>query len=128
MELCIFTDNADVSGCWEFLKSFLAMDYQQTVETQGLGIPIRRDAMTRSTEDEILLIAQAYGVSEDAVADLEAQAIQTIETASIMSNGNEAVFSILQEEAQAYFAGDKTAEQAADNIQSRVSIYLAEQE
>jgi ABC-type glycerol-3-phosphate transport system substrate-binding protein len=34
---------------------------------------------------------------------------------------------IIWSEAQAYFAGDKTAEQAADNIQSRVSLYLAEQ-
>jgi ABC-type glycerol-3-phosphate transport system substrate-binding protein len=33
---------------------------------------------------------------------------------------------IIMDEAQAYFAGDKTAEQAAENIQSRVSIYLAE--
>jgi ABC-type glycerol-3-phosphate transport system substrate-binding protein len=126
MELCIFADSADISGCWAFLKSFLAMDYQQAVEAEGSGMPIRRGALTRFTEDDISLIAQAYGVSEEAVADLAAQAIQTIETASVMSS-NWSVFSILQEETRAYFSGDKTAEQTADNIQSRVSIYLAEQ-
>ena len=34
---------------------------------------------------------------------------------------------IIQEEAAAFFAGDKTAEETADIIQSRVEIYLAEQ-
>jgi ABC-type glycerol-3-phosphate transport system substrate-binding protein len=125
-ELCIFADSADVSGCWEFLKSFLTLDYQQTVEAEGLGLPIRKSALTRLTEEDITLLAQAYGVSQETIENLETQAIQTIESASVLSGGA-SVFSILWEEAQAYFAGDKTVEQAAENIQSRVSIYLAEQ-
>jgi ABC-type glycerol-3-phosphate transport system substrate-binding protein len=127
-ELCIFADSADVSGCWEFVKSFLSLDYQQTVEAKGLGLPIRRDALTQLTEEDIVLLAQAYGVSRDTIEELEAQALQTIENASVLSGGGVSVFSILWEEAQSYLAGDKTAEQAADNIQSRVSIYLAEKE
>jgi ABC-type glycerol-3-phosphate transport system substrate-binding protein len=125
-ELCIFADSADVSACWEFLKSFLTLDYQQTVEAEGLGLPIRKSALTRLTEDDITLLAQAYGVSQETIENLETQAIQTIENASVLSGGA-SVFSILWEEAQSYIAGDKTAEQAAENIQSRVSLYLAEQ-
>jgi ABC-type glycerol-3-phosphate transport system substrate-binding protein len=125
-ELCIFADSADVSGCWEFLKSFLTLDYQQTVEAEGLGLPIRKSALTRLTEDDITLLAQAYGVSQETIENLETQAIQTIESASVLSGGA-SVFSILWEEAQSYIAGDKTVEQAAENIQSRVSLYLAEQ-
>ena len=34
---------------------------------------------------------------------------------------------IIQEEAQAYFAGDRTVEECAELIQNRASIYLAEQ-
>jgi ABC-type glycerol-3-phosphate transport system substrate-binding protein len=97
------------------------------VEAEGLGLPIRKSALTRLTEDDITLLAQACGVSRETIEDLEAQAIQTIESASVLSGGGASVISILWEEAQGYFAGDKTAEQAAENIQSRVSIYLAEQ-
>ena len=35
---------------------------------------------------------------------------------------------IIQEEAQAYFAGDRTVEECAELIQNRASIYLAEQD
>ena len=38
-----------------------------------------------------------------------------------------ALMEIIWSEAQGYFAGDKTAEDTAKNIQSRVSIYMAEQ-
>lgn len=38
-----------------------------------------------------------------------------------------ALMEIIWSEAQAYFAGDKTAEDTAGNIQSRVGIYMAEQ-
>ena len=37
-----------------------------------------------------------------------------------------ALAEIIKEEAAAYFAGSMTAEQAAQNIQSRASIYLQE--
>ena len=38
-----------------------------------------------------------------------------------------AVFDVMTEEAYRYFAGDITAKQAADYVQNRVSLYLAEQ-
>ncbi len=37
------------------------------------------------------------------------------------------IFAVLQEEAASYFAGQITAKQAADYVQNRVSLYLAEQ-
>jgi hypothetical protein len=37
------------------------------------------------------------------------------------------VYSIIHEEAEAYFAGQKTVEQATQTIQQRVSLYVAEQ-
>ena len=36
------------------------------------------------------------------------------------------IVNIIEEEAGAYYAGQKTAEEVADIIQSRVSIYLSE--
>ena len=40
---------------------------------------------------------------------------------------NAAEFDIIMEEAQAYFAGNRTAEETASIIQVRVNLYLSEQ-
>jgi ABC-type glycerol-3-phosphate transport system substrate-binding protein len=40
---------------------------------------------------------------------------------------DEAILAIVQEEAEAFFHGDKSAEAVADLVQSRVEIYIAEQ-
>ena len=37
------------------------------------------------------------------------------------------IMEIVNEEAQKYFAGEQTSQQAADMIQSRASLYLSEQ-
>lgn len=39
---------------------------------------------------------------------------------------SEDINKIIQEEAQAYFAGDKTAQEAAELIQNRVKLYVSE--
>ena len=40
---------------------------------------------------------------------------------------DEQIYNIIDEEAQKFFAGDQTAQAAADMIQSRASLYLSEQ-
>jgi ABC-type glycerol-3-phosphate transport system substrate-binding protein len=52
---------------------------------------------------------------------------ELLDKANGVYEANPSLMEIVWSEAQAYFAGDKTAEQAAENIQSRVSLYLAEQ-
>lgn len=44
-----------------------------------------------------------------------------------IDGADESVYAIIMDEAAAYFAGDKTAQEAAELIQSRVSIYVSEQ-
>lgn len=40
---------------------------------------------------------------------------------------NEAIINIIREEAESFFAGQKTAEDAASLIQNRVQLYLSEE-
>ena len=40
---------------------------------------------------------------------------------------NEQIYTIIQEEAEKFFAGDQTAQTATEMIQSRASLYLSEQ-
>ena len=54
--------------------------------------------------------------------------VDYVKGAETVSGGYSAeVFKIIDEETKAYFAGEKTAQEAADMIQSRVSIYVSEQ-
>ena len=55
------------------------------------------------------------------------RALSIIDSIDCINEFDRNVYTIIATEALAYFSGDKTAEQAASNIQSRVSIYLSEQ-
>lgn len=52
---------------------------------------------------------------------------QLIETPERLSVYDETVVDIIIEEAEEYFAGNRTAEDAAARVQERVSLYVAEQ-
>ena len=49
-----------------------------------------------------------------------------VNSAAVAGSYDEDIMNIITEEAAAYFAGDKTADEVADLIQNRVTIYLGE--
>ena len=49
-----------------------------------------------------------------------------VEKADTVAYTNQALVNIIEEEVSAYFADQKTADEVADIIQSRVSVYLKE--
>ena len=49
-----------------------------------------------------------------------------IKELSLISNSNNSVNDIINEEASAFFSGQKSAKEVADIIQSRLSIYVNE--
>ena len=51
-----------------------------------------------------------------------------IQGAAYCADNESPAISIVKEEAAAFFAGDKSAEEVAKIVQNRVSIYLAEQQ
>ena len=53
--------------------------------------------------------------------------VRIVRAADHLVYNRNAVFDVMNEEAYRYFAGDITAKQAAEYVQNRVSIYLAEQ-
>ena len=53
--------------------------------------------------------------------------LEFVENTSIIMDEDQIVIKILREEGERYFAGNCTAEQAVAAMQSRVSLYLAEQ-
>lgn len=55
------------------------------------------------------------------------RAIQIIQSIDCVNEYDSNLFDIIWQEVNAYLGGSKTAEQAAATIQSRASIYMAEQ-
>lgn len=64
-----------------------------------------------------------YAISEDQPDEL----ISLLDSAVRSSSYDQTVARIVQEEAGAYFAGQRTVEETAQRIQSSAELYLAEQ-
>ena len=93
-----------------------------------------------SDSEEIVIDPEEIDVSEDVEtqyglaslpdfgeSDIEAL-MDLLDSLSFSVNGEQDVLNIITEEADAYFSGQKSAADVADIIQSRVSVYLKENE
>ena len=74
---------------------------------------------------EALVLRDSAG--EDGVSPFEGMWKEILSSADHYGEASRTVCDIVREEAMRYFAGEITAKQAADYVQNRVSIYLAEQ-
>lgn len=138
MALCSFgiastTEYPD--ACWDFMKLLLAED-QQTQIMSSMGFPIRRSVLEDQLERAVLDTGDPnsllYGYGDEngkypALTGEEADYLRNlIENLSDVRFRYTAVLDIIVEESEVFFAGDITAERAAEIIQSRVGVFLAE--
>lgn len=130
-------------GAWAFLEYLLSEEYQQLNTTAGSQFPIRKDAFEErllhtmreehpgkmgqryhSFTGEILKDSEYPEVTENDRRFLRYMADNIyLDTGSALKSEYR---SIISEEASAFFSGDKTAEEAAKNIQNRISLFLNE--
>lgn len=119
-------------GVWQFLRYYLTEEYQSSN-----AMPLHCEAFDRQRQADAewlenggtLDLPGPDGWAERTLggtAGTDALA-QIARSATGFYEKNPALLQIVLDEAAAFFAGDKTAEQTAANIQSRASIYLAEQ-
>ncbi len=122
---------------WDFIKFCLSEEQQMFLNQQDSTLPVNRNAAMaimqeemNETDPEKLTWYIADGqipLSAPTQAEMDAY-LTFLEGICSCSNFQRDIILIMCEEADMYFAGDCTAEQAAKNIQSRVSLYLAEQQ
>ena len=128
-------------GVWEFLRYFLTDEYQKD---QGYGLPlsIKRleemtaEAMKRPTyEDEngnLVEYDDTYymGGIEVPISPMTAEEAEefkeTLYSFHQVYTYDETLLNIINEEAAAYFKGQKKAEDVAKIVQSRAEIYVNE--
>lgn len=115
-------------GAWSFVESILGEE-----ETFVFYLPARKDLLEEmfvtamNTEKTGIWGYDGWQTQLDKATPDEVEAVkEIIDMARLETYANELIFDMIKEEAGAYFSGQKTAEEVAKIIQSRVEIYVNE--
>lgn len=107
-------------GAWQFLRTLLLPEFQEQLGGHGMFFSPRKDVF-----EERMAMEQEH-FPEISPEEYKAAA-ELIQGAAYCADNESPAISIVKEEAAAFFAGDKSAEEVAKVVQNRVSIYLSEQ-
>ena len=129
-------NSADTEGALAFLTYLLSEEQQSYLADSmlsGIGVssyPVRNDTLTELFDDfrreaEEQEAEENYGGSFLTSGQYDAL-WEVLENARLYDNDTEIVLDMLLEEAGAYRAGTKTAQQVMDVIHNRVQLYLDE--
>ena len=123
------------------MRSFLLEDHQEKVD---FGFPVRREALELMSQtaqerpyyinengekeyyDETYWVNGQEITSEPITAEKADAFIAFLESLDSFSDLDYNVYNIVAEETGAFYSGQKSAQEVADTIQSRVQIYLNE--
>lgn len=139
MAISSLSKNQDVA--WEFIKLFFTEEYQESLD---YDFPVRISSLQKLEEKAW---EKPYTIDENGNKqeyddyfyvngmEIPAEPLTKEETGEFMDYlksldklciYNEALNNIITEETESYFAGQKTAEEVAEVIQSRAKIYVSE--
>lgn len=130
-------------GAWEFLKLLLSEEYQDSmyVRSGAASFPTNKNSLDRladfaagrikQTDSEETAVFQ--GAMPDysyraAAEDEISQILDLIDQTDKISYTQSEILDIVEEEAQVYFAGEKTVEETQAITQQRVTVYLSERQ
>ncbi len=141
-QFAIYSKSKNTEGAWEFLKYFIQDEYQESDSYSGF--PVKLSALTKKMasdiepdtyEDEdgnIVEIENTWWIGDEEIVigyatEEEAQRVYDfLGTLHTIYRTDSSLMDIVYEEAGAYFAGQKSAEDVAAVIQNRATIYMAE--
>ena len=150
LKFLVSAKGAFPDASWEFVKIFLADDYQTN---QSWGFPVKKaalDAKKQAMLDQIkeneknrdengdnpddgIIIGMARDTMIDDIyyrREVTAADVETVYgyacTASKQFVYDTSLFDIINEEASAYFAGTKTLDEILPLMESRITIFLSE--
>lgn len=121
----IFSESENKEGCWEFMKYLLTSYDAEATMLQNSSIPVYAPYL------ELQLERTMSYVDEDGELLLNEENagrfLTLLDAIDRVSIYDETVLRIIEEESAAFFAGDRTAAEIARIIQSKLSLYVAEQ-
>lgn len=132
-------------GVWEFIRFNLTKDRQEKLGTANGGFPVLKSALDKMLESDMEeeyytdadgnkqrtskstwstgdFTVEVYAATQEQVDRVR----EMIETAQPDIGMDEQIEAIIKDEAQAYFDGQKSAEDVAGLVQNRVQTYLDE--
>ncbi len=113
--VAVFESCENKEAAWDLIKCM----YNSTNIIKGInsGFPVISDTFYKWADS-----------AENSLGEEKcAQAVETVTSAKSLGSGiDHALFRIITEEAERYFAGEYTAEQAADFIKNRTDIFVSE--
>lgn len=107
--------------CWQFLRQFLTREYGSR-----FYLSPRKDALAQRVEDTWTGFADIQQYHPHGLEAMEKLRDIAMNCSTVMRHDPE-IWQIVYSQSLAYFAGDKSLEETAYQIQSRVSLYMAEQ-
>lgn len=119
--LGISAQSAHKEQCWQFIREFLLKD----AANNGY-IPLRRDRAEQQMLDELEHMKE-YTVEHPGRAELMQEFLGVLENINAVYQSDAAILRIIKEETNKLYDGRYTVEETANAIQSRASIYVAEQ-
>ena len=125
---------------WDFIKTLLSDDFQaeqwnfpvtKSALDKTLAEAMEQDFYMDENNEKVYYDQTAYiGDTEYTMSPLTQEQVDDfkamVDGASVAGNYDTDIMDIINEEAAAFFSGDKTADDVAALIQNRVSIYLGE--
>lgn len=108
--------------CWQFLRQFLTREYGSR-----FYLSPRKDALARRVEETWTGFGpETQQYNPQGLEAMEKLRDIAMNCSTVMRHDPE-IWQIVYSQSLAYFAGDKSLEETAEQIQSRVSLYMAEQ-
>ena len=144
--LAISSTCRNTDAAWSFVRQLLLEEHQTSDHMWGFPTnanafeKVKKEAMTAEYEtdpetgEQVEVSHMGVGVGEDFMLDIYAMKqeefdafMELYENCSSVYSYDESILQLVQEESQAFFAGQKSAEETASLIQNRLSLYMAEQ-
>lgn len=128
-------------GAWEFIRYYLTDEYQENLEYQ---FPVKKSALAKmeqeATErpywedeegnkeyyDDTYWINDKEIIIEPMTKEEAAEFTAFLSSLTLVGAYDQSMMEIVNEEAQAFFEGQKSAQEVADIIQSCMQIYVSE--
>lgn len=123
----VYSGSSRKEGAWEFIESLLWESNQKYSGITNPGFPVRKSVLeemaAEAENEQVNSGGELLTITESEIFILE----DIIYNGSLIrASINPDIWSVIYEETAPYFAGDKSAEEVARIIQSRVQIILQE--
>ena len=139
LRLAMCSKGINKDGVWEFFKYLLSDAYQWSVDGLSLRRDITEDYISfqisdrQTTEIKLGVFVKDNGSTVSVALDLNAppaelrdEILDRLDKIDSINQYDTTIMNIILQEAEQYFEGYRTADEAVALIQSRVSICLAE--